>query len=406
MHEGQPYPLRLDISCVDGTPSATIDFPDYLIYGSGTTLNVDGDALELMPDMLPKMRLRVVREGDSLLGKCEGFRDVTADVLVERVFAMHNEYAYEDVAFENGDAKLAGTIVKPVGEGPFPLIVWTHGSGNDTRQTFYYSGRAHLMAQRGVASLIYDKRGAGESTGENAYDIALLIEDALAAVALVKTRADVDTAGIGIAGFSQGGWIAPAVAARDSDVDFVVVGATPGVTGADQNIFSMTKRMRRDGEPAEDIQAAKRFVTALYEFYRTGERRDSTLAAIENAKAQPWWDNKWVSNVTFIPDELPHGPSPSWAPFFVDPIDDWRRVRVPVLSMWGANDVDVPVRMSRKRIDAALTEAANLDFHLQVFPDASHGFWVERKEDAPWDWPRQAPGAHELMVRWVLQVVP
>lgn len=80
-----------------------------------------------------------------------------------------------------------------------------------------------------MASLIYDKRGAGESTGRDALKLELLVGDALAALRCARGRNDVDPRRVGLAGFSQGGWVAPAAAAADVELA-LMVGATPGIT--------------------------------------------------------------------------------------------------------------------------------------------------------------------------------
>jgi predicted acyl esterase len=59
---------------------------------------------------------------------------------------------------------LAGTLIPPEGEGPFPAVAILHGSGPDTRAT--YLPDATMLARAGVAALIYDKRGTGESFGD------------------------------------------------------------------------------------------------------------------------------------------------------------------------------------------------------------------------------------------------
>lgn len=403
VHEDQPYPIVLDVSVRAGVLSVTLDLPEYLVYGSKTDVAVADGNLEITPRMLPDATITLQRQGDRMVGQCEGFWKVTSDAALDRVRDRPVVYVEEELSFTNGNVTLAGTFLAPPGEGPFPTIVWTHGSGPDDRQTFYYSGRAHLLAQHGVASLIYDKRGCGESTGEQPASLQDLIADAIAGIDAIKHRPDVDAAAIGIAGFSQGGWIAPAVAAVDDDVAFVLVGATPAVTGGEQNIHSMKNRMLRDGMSEQTVNEAEELVSRLYRFYQTGEERDQAVAALESARMQPWFDNRWVQNVINVPEDgLPVGRHPDWSPYSPDPMDAWRRVRVPVLSMWGADDIDVPVQLSRDRIEATLTEAGNTRFRLEVFANASHGMW-RTGGDGSWDWPRQVQEAHRLMVDWVLE---
>jgi len=87
----------------------------------------------------------------------------------------------------------------------------------------------------------------------------------------------------------------------------------------------------------------------------------------------------------------------------LDPATFWPKVKVPVLAVWGEKDRLVPANLSRDRIEKWLREAGNEDHTLRVFPDAGHGIALIRGEDEPWDWPRLAPGYHELLVKWTRQ---
>ena len=112
----------------------------------------------------------------------------------------------ETVHFTNGDVSLARRLVKPEGAGPWPAVIWTHGSGRQTRDADFYRDRAYLLAQRGAASLIYDKRGVGESTGDPDATLDELADDAVAGVMYLRNRPDIRTDRVGIGGFSQGGY--------------------------------------------------------------------------------------------------------------------------------------------------------------------------------------------------------
>ena len=78
------------------------------------------------------------------------------------------------------------------GEGPFPAIVFVHGSGSETRKNSSYS--AKWMTSIGYAALIYDKRGAGESDGDNKswsrFSFEDLTGDVIAVVNFLSERED------------------------------------------------------------------------------------------------------------------------------------------------------------------------------------------------------------------------
>ncbi|MGH7178809.1 MAG: alpha/beta hydrolase family protein, partial [Tepidisphaeraceae bacterium] len=146
-------------------------------------------------------------------------------------------YRQENVTFSSGDATLAGTLSIPPGRGPFPAAVLISGSGPQNRDEEVMDHRPFLvladrLTRGGIAVLRFDDRGVGESTGKfegcTTQDFA---HDAQRAVELLKTRSEVRPDRIGLIGHSEGGVIAPMVAAESKDVAFVVMLAGTGVPG-------------------------------------------------------------------------------------------------------------------------------------------------------------------------------
>jgi pimeloyl-ACP methyl ester carboxylesterase len=154
--------------------------------------------------------------------------------------------AAHDLTIANRGAALAGTLVLPdAGDPPFPAVVLVHGSGRITAQE-QLNFMAHRFGALGIAVLAYDKRGVGRSTGQYA-DVGvansvemfdLLASDALAALATLKGRREIDRARIGLAGVSQGGWIAPLAASRSPDVKFVITVSGPAVSVGEEIAYS------------------------------------------------------------------------------------------------------------------------------------------------------------------------
>jgi dipeptidyl aminopeptidase/acylaminoacyl peptidase len=120
---------------------------------------------------------------------------------------------------------LAATLRLPAGAGPFPLVLLLSGSGASRRGVF--SLLADRLVAQGIATFEYDKRGVGESTGTFLDTIALNQRDGEAAVAWLRDRPGIDGRRIAVLGMSQGGVVAPAIAARDPEVAAVVMLAGP-----------------------------------------------------------------------------------------------------------------------------------------------------------------------------------
>jgi hypothetical protein len=128
----------------------------------------------------------------------------------------------EEVSFKGINAQLAGTLILPPTQGPHPAIVLLHGSGPLTRYSF--GPYPNFFSSLGLAVLIYDKRGTGNSTGlrldastGNLMTFSKypdeLAGDALAAMRFLQERDDIDPKRIGFWGSSEGGMLTTQVAA-------------------------------------------------------------------------------------------------------------------------------------------------------------------------------------------------
>ena len=282
----------------------------------------------------------------ALVTGCDG--PVAIGLSDEQVYATHREV---EVGFRGDDgAVLSGTLMLPLGRGPFPAAVWHFGSGPWTRVTYEGSQIPRWLGS-GVAVLTYDKRGVGLSQGECCSvgapgALERLGGDVLSGVRAIAAHPDVDAAAIGAFGFSQGGWVVPVAAARGGNVEvaWLVIGSGPTVTLGEELLYSALAgepECRRSGLSDEEI--------------------DARLAAA--------------------------GPSG------FDPLPYLRTLTQPGLWIYGERDESIPVRQSVAILADLIAQGK--PFETIVIPTANHR-WVLDGD------PCQATGPTQDMVPTIL----
>ena len=192
--------------------------------------------------------------------------------------------------------------------------------------------------------------------------------------------------------------VSPLAAARYGQIAFVVVGSAPGVTPNDQNDFAAQTALQRSGADTTDINRAMRLRRRVAGFQHTGVGSGELEGDLAAARSERW----------FRAADLPSGPveklgSRGVSVLDFDPLPAWSRVNVPVLAMWGAEDQLVPAAKSRALIEQAMLPGTRARATFQTFPNASHGLLMVTPRGAPWDWPRLAPGFHDLMADWIVR---
>ena len=129
----------------------------------------------------------------------------------------------EQVSIQSGQIRLAGVLVKRETDGPHPAAVILHGSGPHTRGMAAYRIHTNMLVRAGLAALVYDKRGAGESEGDfGDATYRDFIDDAIAAVRFLQQRTDIAPDRVGLLGSSGGGvpqrWRRQLVRLRSSSI--------------------------------------------------------------------------------------------------------------------------------------------------------------------------------------------
>ncbi|HET9371556.1 MAG TPA: alpha/beta fold hydrolase [Vicinamibacterales bacterium] len=295
----------------------------------------------------------------------------------------------EEVTFANGAVTLGGTLAMPAGAGPFPAVVLITGSGPQNRDEEVFGFKvfktlSDALVAQGIAVLRYDDRGVGKSTGNLVQSVTDdFAADALAGVALLKTRSSLAGDRIGLLGHSEGAGAAAVAATKSKDVAFVVMLAGTGVRGDVVLRQQAADGARANGatpERVERIVAAHRKVTdaaaagvpAAELGAAVRELATAQIEALPPAAQATIPDRDAYLNRA-VPTVVAQMSSP-WMKHLLsfDPATAIAKVTCPVLAIFGAKDTQVPPSLNRAPVEAALKSNA----HAKVveLPEANHLF--------------------------------
>lgn len=304
-----------------------------------------------------EFRLRVGADSRIVGGVApgQGLRLVRATLPVEAIFLPPPDYSTPadapytatnvTVPTPMGHA-LAGTLTVPGGRGRRPAVVTISGSGSQDRDEEIavvkgfrpFRQLADTLGRMGIAVLRMDDRGFGLSGGNAATSTSAdFAQDIAAGVAFLRARPDIDPDRIFLVGHSEGGLIAPMVAATDPRLGGIVLMAGPSQTG--RRIIRFQNAYAIERTPAIRPEA-----------------RDSALAAAMRGVDSVAATNPWIR-------------------FFLDhdPVAAARQVSVPVLILQGATDRQVTPDQAAM-LEQAFRQGGNRDVTVRVFPDINHLF--------------------------------
>ncbi|MEO6638641.1 MAG: alpha/beta fold hydrolase [Ginsengibacter sp.] len=328
--------------------------------------------------------------------------DTTTFQLPQRPQTPLPPFSYESdsVLFSNANntMKYGGTFTKPKSlsassdNKKYPAVLLITGSGKQDRDENIFDHKpfaviADYLSKKGMAVLRVDDRGMSKTTGS--FDSASsedFAKDVEAGINYLKSRNDIDNKHIGLIGHSEGGMIAPMVAARDKSVSFIVLLAGNGVNGAEINDYQNVTPMKKAGYDSTMIRkfldlhhalvhasassanedAYLKEVPKVYYAWKT-EQSSETLKALIKGNDEEVISSFEKSYGTF------HSP---WWKFFLahDPAKTLERLSIPVLALNGDKDIQVNADLNLPAIEAALKKSKSKNFKVVELPGLNHLF--------------------------------
>lgn len=279
------------------------------------------------------------------------------------------------ITFTSEHHTLAGTLYQPIGNGPFPTIVVQHGASYGKRDHVLYVHLAQTMNAIGVAVYVYDRRGEDVPEDERVHPGYMALgRDGLAAVRMLKTRADVKATHIGLWGFSQGGWVAPAAFVQSpDDIAFMILVSSSGVGPKQQMVYAVPQVLRALGYDESVAEIGARLREMVDAYYQGAIAREIVQEFIDQFKDAPWFEHVYIGAT--LPEVVAQTSWDNESHF--DPWSMFSQITIPVLLLYGESDPWIPVDQSIAIWRDALVKAGNDDVEIHRIPGIGHSMVID-----------------------------
>jgi dipeptidyl aminopeptidase/acylaminoacyl peptidase len=248
----------------------------------------------------------------------------------------------------------------PKGDGPFPGLVLVHGSGPNDRDESLgpnkpFKDLAWGLASRGIAVLRYDKRSkvyGAKIVADPKLEAGLtvkdeIIDDALAAAALLQGTAKIDKKKVFILGHSLGGFLIPRIGMAAKPLNVAGFISIAGLTRPLEDTILRQMMYLAGGDTSEEttrrLEGIKADVARIKAF--TPADQGSTVKIL-GAMAAYWLDVRGYN-----PPELA------------------KSVAKPMLILQGSRDYQVTIE-DFENWKVALGSRKDVEFHL--YPKLNH----------------------------------
>jgi fermentation-respiration switch protein FrsA (DUF1100 family) len=396
---GTELRLVFHILKTDSGYSSTMDSPDQQSFGIKTnftgfengSLTIKADALQL--NYTGRLINDSTINGQFKQGGFSAPLNLVTKPLEKKILNRPQEpkapfpYYTEEVVFKNRNdsIQLSGTLSLPAKEGVYPIVILVTGSGPQNRNEELMGHKPFLviadyLARNGIGVLRYDDRGVGKSKGKfstaTTNDFA---RDAAAAVDYLKGRKEAGKTGI--AGHSEGGLIAPIVAAGNAKVDFIILLAGPGVSGyeilmAQTELIAKSEGMKKAALAKMHSENATIF--GLVKNSVTREQLVTDLSAYLKKAIHKMPSGQIPKDQTpddYVKQQVAQLTS-LWMINFIkyDPAETLKKVTCPVLALNGSKDLQVPPNLNLPAIKKAVNSNGNQQVFIKEMNGLNHLF--------------------------------
>lgn len=302
------------------------------------------------------------------------------------------EYTTQEVAFHNkgidaktglptegGEAWLGGTLSYPKGfKTGMPVVLMVTGSGQQNRDEELMGHKPFLviadyLARHGIATLRYDDRGVGKSTGNMAMiTLQSNMLDAEAGIDYLKSTKKFGK--IGVLGHSEGGIISYMLAARGK-ADFVVSLAGPVLPGDSVLLMQNRDLLTAAGLDKDNVEKHATALSRVFK-YRMSEQKMKFSDKPESLVPMLTMDIALLPELRKNLIETVKMVDSPWLVSYLkyDPATDIRKINSPVMLIIGDNDKQVNATANIQAAENILPKAVKAKSLLKAYPTLNHLF--------------------------------
>lgn len=297
-------------------------------------------------------------------------------------------YESEEVTFENSAEKitLAGTFTYPKTKN-FPTVILISGSGQQDRNAEIFGHKpfwviADYLSRNGIGVLRLDDRGVGKSGGDPSTSTSLnFASDTEAAFQFLKKNPIVNAKKIGLIGHSEGGMIAPIVAAKNPSFQFIVLLAAPGIP-CDELLLEQSYLIgKSSGMNETELLETKKINQQIYTAVKSEKSNEAVLAELESIFFEMYKNDTAFNTLekkdkkTVVQQQISPLLTP-WYRYFIRyrPEVNLEKITCPVLVLNGEKDLQVPPQANVEGIKNSLIKARNKSVTTKIYPNLNHLF--------------------------------
>lgn len=393
--QGIKLKVVFNIAKTENGYSATMDSPNQGAKGIPvTTTSFESSALKLTIANLG-IEYEGMVEGTTIIGNFkqagQSFpmnlsRQEFEEEKIVRTQEPVKPYSYysEDITFTNKKAgiTLAGTLTLPKREGNYPALILISGSGPQNRNEEVSGHKPFLvladhLTKHGIAVLRFDDRGVGESGGDFSMATSLdFAKDVEAAVTYLETRPEINKTKIGLIGHSEGGIIAPMVAATLKNIYCIILLAAPGIPGNELLLLQQERIGTASGISDTILKESITLHKGVFDIIMKSKNQEKLKIKLADYLKQNSPSNTYQEiNHEKLNSQIKQLTSP-WMQYFIkhNPAKNLRKVKCPVLAINGQKDLQVPAKENLEAIRKALAKSGNKNSTLKELPNLNHLF--------------------------------